>query len=74
MIWVIEKLWTDSFENQSSAASGYSPEGYCSSEEEADALIKEAGEYKGDCWSLRILKKTYMIRRKVPLNLLTKDN
>ena len=51
-IWLIEKLWQDSMENESSAARGYSPEGYCATEAEADALIAEAGICKANGWPI----------------------
>ena len=51
-IWIIDKLWQDSMENKSSAATGYSPEGYCMSEAEADLLVSEGGTVKANGWPL----------------------
>lgn len=51
-IWLINKLWQDSMENKSSAATGYSPEGYCMSEAEADLLVSEGGTVKANGWPL----------------------
>ncbi len=60
-IWLIEKLWTDSLENDYYAAQGYEPEGYVLYEEEADALIKSAGTFTGNCWAV---SETTPVRRK----------
>lgn len=67
-VWLIEKLWQASLENELSAATGYSPEGYCCSEAEAEALVAEAGICPANGWPL--LRDT-ALRRKVRLGKLT---
>lgn len=52
VIWLIEKLWTDSLENEVSAVAGYAPAGFVLTEAEADTLIREAGNFTGKCWAL----------------------
>lgn len=65
-IWIIEKLWIDTFENSSSAAKGYRPEGYCTSEEEADRLIKSAGDNNDKGWPL--MGRSFPVLRKIKLS------
>lgn len=67
-VWLIEKLWQDSWENHSSAASGYSPEGYCESEADADALVDAGGICAANGWPLMC---DTPLRRKVQLKRLS---
>jgi hypothetical protein len=51
MIYLVEKLWIDSMENQN--AHGYSPVGYVESEEEAIALTLEVVQVSVSPWPLK---------------------
>ncbi len=70
-VWLIEKLWQDSWENEQSAASGYSPEGYCESEAEADALVAQGGMCAANGWPLT---RDTPLRRKVRLERLSPND
>ena len=52
-IIVIEELWLDPMENKHSNATGYKPTGYVSTQDEADALIAEAGFEIGNGWPIK---------------------
>jgi len=48
MIFLIERIWSDSMENDSSAALGYEPVGYVDTEEEAKAIVEKGGQVPVD--------------------------
>ena len=70
-VWLIEKLWLDSWENERSAAIGYSPEGYCATETEADVLVSEGGMCAANGWPLT---RDTPLRRKVRLERLSPND
>lgn len=52
-VFLIEKLWTDSFENEVSASKGYSPFGYALTEEDAKSFCAKGRAFtQKDCWSI----------------------
>jgi hypothetical protein len=53
MIYLIEELVLDPYENECSAAAYYKPIGYKLNKKEADEYIINGGKYKkDDCWAL----------------------
>jgi hypothetical protein len=58
LIYIIEKIWTDSMENQFERALGYSPIGFVSDEKKAIDYCSKGCDYTSkDCWAIGILKK-----------------
>lgn len=52
MIFLIEKLWTDSLENEVNGAYGYDPHSYVDLEETAIRIVKDGGIVdKKQCWA-----------------------
>jgi hypothetical protein len=43
MIYLIEEIWSDSMENDVSAALGYAPVGYVTDEEVAKKIVEDGG-------------------------------
>jgi hypothetical protein len=53
IVYLIEKIWTDSLENQPSAAVGYEPHGFVFDEEKAKKICAKGRKYTGkDCWAI----------------------
>jgi len=53
LVFLIEKIWTDSMENEVSAAVGYVPYGYALTEELAKSFCDKGKQYtKKDCWAI----------------------
>lgn len=50
MIYIIEKLWTDTLENDYSRAQGYEPVGYVTQLDDARRIVHDAGVVTGDGW------------------------
>jgi hypothetical protein len=48
--FLIEELWTDFMENESSAASGFRPIAISLTREAADACVAEGGVHPGSRW------------------------
>lgn len=55
-LWVIEELWLDSLENQSSAAHGYMTIGVVMNKSDADAIVASAGQVTGNGWPIPVGK------------------
>ena len=54
LVYLIEKIWTDSLENEISAAVGYEPFGFMVNEEAAKNFCAKGRLYKQkDCWAIR---------------------
>lgn len=67
--FVLEKLWTDSLENEVGSASGYTPCGVAFSEAEAKHIVAEAGERIGTGWPFMQGEKVPNMRYvKVPVH------
>jgi hypothetical protein len=49
-IFLIQKLWIDSMENDSSHAMGYGNVGFVYTKEEADEIVAAGGKYIGTGW------------------------
>ncbi|MBR9705178.1 hypothetical protein GOV12_07230 [Candidatus Pacearchaeota archaeon] len=54
LVYLIEKIWIDSMENEVSAAVGYKPFGFTPSEEVAKRFCDAGKTYtEKDCWAIR---------------------
>lgn len=52
-VWLIERIWFDSMENEIDSAVGYSPFGYVENEEKAKDFCKRGKICtKKDCWAV----------------------
>lgn len=52
-IYLINKIWFDSMENDPGRAVGYNPVGYVETEEEAKSIFASGKLYgRKDCWAL----------------------
>jgi hypothetical protein len=54
MIYLIERLWTDSMENNSYAAVGYAVAGYVATRDEAERIVNGCEMVpESACWAIR---------------------
>jgi hypothetical protein len=59
-IFLIEKIWFDSMENEVGSAVGYSPFGFVDTEDEAKTICDKGRIFtKKDCWAVWDEKKEY---------------
>lgn len=59
-IYLIEKIWFDSFENHAAAAIGYSPYAFVSSKEDAEKICSE--EIENPSWTNQKIVRKYTYR------------
>lgn len=53
MIYLIERIWFDTLENEVGSAVGYKPVGYMETEKEAIKFCNKGGvRTKKDCWAI----------------------
>ena len=52
-VFLIEKIWLDSMENEIASAKGYKPYGFVNTEEEAISFCNKGKTYTSkDCWAI----------------------
>jgi len=63
-IYIIEKLWTDSMENEVSNARGYSSYGFFDTYEEANEFRNKGKVYtQADCWAITGEANEYLVKQ-----------
>jgi len=69
MVYLIEKIWTDSMENKSERALGYSPVGYVYSEKAAKKFCGKGRIYTdNDCWAIFTQMPEYTYKEINPIS------
>jgi len=62
-IYLIEKIWMDSMENDPNSAVGYSPCGFVETKEIAMSICDNSKTYtRKNCWAILIPRKEYQYR------------
>jgi len=57
-IFLIQRIWIDSLENQSSNAVGYEPIGWLPTEKEAQDFVSKGRMFtRADCWAIGYVEK-----------------
>jgi hypothetical protein len=63
-VFLIEKIWLDSLENEIGSAKGYLPFGYVNSEKEAVEFCNSGRIYTSkDCWAVSGEEKQFRYRK-----------
>jgi len=63
-IFLIEKIWTDSMENEIDSAVGYDSWGYMTNEKNAKEFCEKGKTFtQNDCWAIRENMPEYRYRK-----------